>query len=138
MAAATGAGQRVVVVTATSGERGTYDPERWPPARLARHRRREMAASLAAVGVREHHWLGYPDGGCADVAVEPGRRTARVDHRRRATGHDRHLRSRRHDRPPRPPRRVGVDDRGLAGARRRRTALVRHAAALVPRSDGAR
>ena len=71
MAEATTAGRRVVVVTATSGELGTPDPERWPPPRLARHRQREMAASLAAVGVREHHWLGYPDGGCADVAVEP-------------------------------------------------------------------
>ena len=30
-----------------------------------------MTASLAAVGVDEHHWLGHPDGGCADVAVEP-------------------------------------------------------------------
>jgi LmbE family N-acetylglucosaminyl deacetylase len=67
MAAAVAAGQRVVVVTATFGERGTSDPVRWPPDRLARLRRDEMAASLAAVGVREHHWLGYRDGGCADV-----------------------------------------------------------------------
>ncbi len=67
MAAATAAGQRVVVVTATFGEHGTNDPVHWPPARLARLRRDEMAASLAAVGVREHHWLGYRDGGCAEV-----------------------------------------------------------------------
>jgi LmbE family N-acetylglucosaminyl deacetylase len=67
MALARHAGQRVVVVTATAGERGTDDPVRWPPARLARLRRREMAASLAAVGVHEHHWLGYADGECADV-----------------------------------------------------------------------
>jgi LmbE family N-acetylglucosaminyl deacetylase len=60
-------GQRVVVVTATAGEHGTNDPARWPPARLARRRRRELAASLAAVGVHEHHWLGYEDGTCADV-----------------------------------------------------------------------
>jgi LmbE family N-acetylglucosaminyl deacetylase len=59
--------QRVVVVTATFGERGTDDPHRWPPTRLAQHRRQEMAASLAALGVHEHHWLGYPDGGCQDV-----------------------------------------------------------------------
>jgi LmbE family N-acetylglucosaminyl deacetylase len=67
MALARRAGQRVVVVTATVGERGTNDPERWPPAKLARLRRREMAASLAAAGVHEHHWLGYADGGCQDV-----------------------------------------------------------------------
>ena len=68
MASAVRAGQRVVVVTATAGERGTPDPEHWPPERMARRRRLEMAASLAALGVREHHWLGYPDGGCEDVA----------------------------------------------------------------------
>jgi LmbE family N-acetylglucosaminyl deacetylase len=69
MAAATRAGERVVVVTATDGEHGTSEPARWPPRRLAHRRRRELAASLAAVGVREHHRLGYPDGGCGDVAA---------------------------------------------------------------------
>lgn len=69
MASATRAGRRVVVVTATDGEHGTPDPDRWPPRRLVRRRRRELAASLAAVGVREHHRLGYPDGGCADVGA---------------------------------------------------------------------
>jgi LmbE family N-acetylglucosaminyl deacetylase len=67
MAFARRAGQRVVVITATPGERGTDDPERWPPAKLARRRRRELAASLAAVGVHEHHWLGYADGECPEV-----------------------------------------------------------------------
>src|SRR3954468_11923582 len=58
-------GQRVVVVTATAGEHGTSDPARWPPAVLARHRRKELAASLAAVGVHEHPWLCYEDAPCA-------------------------------------------------------------------------
>jgi LmbE family N-acetylglucosaminyl deacetylase len=31
-------------------------------------RRAEMAASLAEIGVTEHHWLGYRDGNCADVS----------------------------------------------------------------------
>jgi LmbE family N-acetylglucosaminyl deacetylase len=35
MASARDAGQRVGVATATWGERGTDDSERWPPARLA-------------------------------------------------------------------------------------------------------
>ena len=35
MASAVRAGQRVAVVTATAGELGTADPERWPPGRLA-------------------------------------------------------------------------------------------------------
>jgi LmbE family N-acetylglucosaminyl deacetylase len=60
-------GERVVVVTATAGERGTDDPGRWPPDVLAIRRRTELRAALAAVGVDELHLLGVPDGGCADV-----------------------------------------------------------------------
>jgi LmbE family N-acetylglucosaminyl deacetylase len=67
-------GSRVVVVTATNGERGTPDPDRWPPARLGAVRRREMAASLALLGVDEHHWLDLPDGGCADLGPDEGAR----------------------------------------------------------------
>ena len=67
MALARRHGRRVVVVTATAGEHGTNDPDCWPPVRLARRRRREMAASLAAIGVHEHRWLGYSDGACADA-----------------------------------------------------------------------
>jgi LmbE family N-acetylglucosaminyl deacetylase len=67
MAQARHRGDRVVVVTATAGERGTDDPERWPPDRLATWRRRELRASLATVGVFEHHFLGYRDGECERV-----------------------------------------------------------------------
>lgn len=66
MAMARAAGQRVVCVTATWGERGTPDPEAWPPARMARVRAAEVRASLAALDVREHHHLGVSDGTCAD------------------------------------------------------------------------
>lgn len=65
MAAARDAGQRVVCVTATLGEHGTDDPHAWPPDRLARVRRHELAASLAVLGVDEHHLLGITDGTCA-------------------------------------------------------------------------
>ncbi|MFC8043009.1 PIG-L deacetylase family protein [Nocardia sp. NPDC057353] len=64
MAAARAAGRRVVCVTATRGEHGTDDPERWPPERLAAIRDAELTASLAALGVTEHHQLGLPDGNC--------------------------------------------------------------------------
>ena len=57
-------GDRVVVVTATLGERGTNDPVAWPPERMAALRRRELRASLAALGVDEHHLLGFADGEC--------------------------------------------------------------------------
>jgi LmbE family N-acetylglucosaminyl deacetylase len=58
-------GDRVVLVTATLGERGTSDPVAWPPERLAVLRERELRASLAALGVDELHLLGFMDGECA-------------------------------------------------------------------------
>ncbi|HUP73546.1 MAG TPA: PIG-L family deacetylase [Acidimicrobiales bacterium] len=50
--------------TATLGERGTSEPNAWPPHRLAALRRRELASSLAALDVHESHLLGYEDGDC--------------------------------------------------------------------------
>lgn len=73
MARATEAGQRVVCVTATAGEVGAgprADPE------LADVRRRELEEALELLGVREHHWLGHPDGGCP--AVDPDAATAEL------------------------------------------------------------
>lgn len=66
LAAARDAGRRVVCVTATLGERGTNDPLAWPPERLGRVRGHELTASLAALGVIEHHLLGVTDGTCAE------------------------------------------------------------------------
>ncbi len=68
------AGHRVVVATATRGELGTDDPVAWPPDRLAAVREHELAASLAAVDVTEHHWLGYRDG---TLPEEPARSAVR-------------------------------------------------------------
>jgi LmbE family N-acetylglucosaminyl deacetylase len=66
MATAAARAQRVVCITATAGELGTSD--RHPdPAALAPRRRRELAAALTTLGVREHVVLGLPDGGCADI-----------------------------------------------------------------------
>lgn len=64
MAEFRGRGDRVVVITATLGERGTSDPVSWPPERLAVLREHELRTSLAAVGVDELHLLGYMDGEC--------------------------------------------------------------------------
>ena len=71
MAMAREAGRRVVCVTATLGERGTSDPRRWPPWRLASVRAHEIRASLAALGVSEHHLLDIPDGTCAVQPCDP-------------------------------------------------------------------
>lgn len=70
MAAAVENGQRVACVTATKGEMGVQDAERWPPARLGEIRVDELKAALAILGVKEHHWLDYPDGGCNAVPFQ--------------------------------------------------------------------
>jgi LmbE family N-acetylglucosaminyl deacetylase len=70
MAAAVDAGQRVVCVTATRGEAGSLDPVRWPPETLAEVREKELDACLRVLGVAEHHWLDYSDGGCDAVPDE--------------------------------------------------------------------
>lgn len=89
MAAAAAAGSRVVVVTATRGERGTDDPIRWPPARLAEVRDRELAASLEVLdggglddgrGRIEHRYLGDHSGRCyLDGELASGRSAPAVD-----------------------------------------------------------
>jgi LmbE family N-acetylglucosaminyl deacetylase len=70
------AGERVVCVSATRGELGTDDPERFPPEKLARIRTDELDACMATLGVTEHHWLDYPDGGCGDI--DPAEPVARL------------------------------------------------------------
>jgi LmbE family N-acetylglucosaminyl deacetylase len=68
MARAARAGDRVVCVTATRGELGSPDEAMWPPGPpLAAVRTKELEACFALLGVKEHHWLDYPDGGCRDV-----------------------------------------------------------------------
>lgn len=71
MALARAAWSRVVCVTATRGEHGTDDPERFPPAHLARLRTGEMAVSMAALGVREHQFLDLEDGTLAHIPGGP-------------------------------------------------------------------
>ena len=72
MAQAVRAGNRVVCVSATRGELGSTDEQRWPPGpALAEVRTKELAACLAEIGVTEHVWLDYPDGGCAEVDPAP-------------------------------------------------------------------
>jgi LmbE family N-acetylglucosaminyl deacetylase len=80
MARAVRDGARVVCITATRGELGSPDEERWPSgAPLAAVRTAEMEAALAVLGVTEHHWLDYPDGGCALVDQDEAvRRVAAV------------------------------------------------------------
>jgi LmbE family N-acetylglucosaminyl deacetylase len=72
MAAAVDAGCRVVVATATRGEAGADDPG----TAVGEQRARELAASLAAVGVSDHRWLGgaatFRDGALDRVPDDEG------------------------------------------------------------------
>ena len=72
MAVGVRGGARVVCVTATRGQEGSWDQERWPTATMGQVREAELMESLAILGVTEHHWLDYYDGTCADVPFEEG------------------------------------------------------------------
>jgi len=61
MARAVRAGSRVVCVTATRGEGGSLDEERWPSATMGEVREQELMRGFAILGVTEHHWLDLPD-----------------------------------------------------------------------------
>jgi LmbE family N-acetylglucosaminyl deacetylase len=60
MAGAARAGDRVVDVTATRGEGGSMDEERWPPETMGEVRTAELLRSLEMLGVSEHHFLEGP------------------------------------------------------------------------------
>lgn len=70
MSAAAGAGQRVVCASATAGERGTSEPDLWPPERLGRLRRWEAAAAMAVLGIAEHTVGDLPDGALDEHEAE--------------------------------------------------------------------
>ncbi|HEX2783883.1 MAG TPA: PIG-L family deacetylase [Ilumatobacteraceae bacterium] len=76
LAAASDAGSRIVCLTATRGELGTADADRWHPARLAQTRTRELAAAHAILGIDEQRWLPFEDGTCDTIS--PGRGMALV------------------------------------------------------------
>ena len=72
MARAVRAGSRVVCATATRGEGGSTDEERWPSAEMGRVRTAELERSLEILGVGEHHWLDLPDIDMATPLPEAG------------------------------------------------------------------
>lgn len=61
-------GQTVICVTATKGEAGVQDEARWPSATLGETRTKELAQALEILGISKHHWLGYKDGQCDQIA----------------------------------------------------------------------
>jgi LmbE family N-acetylglucosaminyl deacetylase len=67
MADAVRRGRRVACVTATRGEEGSWDEDRWPSDRMGEIREAELMASLEILGVGEHEWLDYRDGTLGQV-----------------------------------------------------------------------
>ena len=61
MARAVRNGSRVVCVTATRGEGGSMDDEKWSPEKMGEVRTAELERCLAILGVDEHEWLDLPD-----------------------------------------------------------------------------
>lgn len=76
MATAVDDGRRVVCVTATRGEAGFPDNDNRSIAERRALRASECAACLETLGVTEHHWLDYADGGCH--LVDPGEPVAKL------------------------------------------------------------
>ena len=70
-----GAGARIVLATATLGERGKCgDPPICSPEELPRVRERELRAAAAVIGFHELHLLGYRDRELSDAPVDEIRR----------------------------------------------------------------
>lgn len=70
MASSVRAGRRVALWTATRGELGSWDDEKWPTSKLGDIREQEMNRSMDILGVKEHTFIGYPDAGCKDIPDE--------------------------------------------------------------------
>ena len=69
LARAVASGARAVVVTCTGGEEGeNLAGIDLGGEDLVSHRRRELADALAALGVTDHHLLGFRDSGMVDTA----------------------------------------------------------------------
>lgn len=62
-------GQAVACVTATKGELGVQDESRWPADRLGEIRAIELKQAYEVLGINHHHWMDYPDGGCASADI---------------------------------------------------------------------
>lgn len=65
IATAVSNGQKVACITATKGEEGVQNEQRWPHEHLGEIRKSELMDALKIIGVDHHHWLDYHDGECA-------------------------------------------------------------------------
>lgn len=65
MAAALANGQKVICVTATKGEAGVQNEQKWPAEKLGDIRAKELQAAFELIGPITHIWLDCKDGLCA-------------------------------------------------------------------------
>lgn len=70
MMAAVANGQHVACITATRGEKGSQNPQRWPLETLGKVREQEMEAALKVIGCKHHEWLDYIDGELPQVDTD--------------------------------------------------------------------
>lgn len=70
MAMAADNGQRVLCITATYGEDGVQDENRWPRASIRETRQKELERSCVILGVDRHYYLGIRDGMCKDSSFD--------------------------------------------------------------------
>lgn len=61
-------GQKVACITATRGDAGTQNEEKWPLEGLSDVRTHELETALSMLGSVEHHWLTYGDGKCHQIS----------------------------------------------------------------------
>jgi LmbE family N-acetylglucosaminyl deacetylase len=61
-------GQSVSCITATRGEAGSQDEQKWPTSTLGEVRSKELEDALSILGKIEHHWLTYEDGLCHQIS----------------------------------------------------------------------
>ena len=67
IAAAVSNGQKVICITATRGELGVQDEQRWPAQELGDIRTGELKAALEVLGTPDVLFLDYPDGSCSEA-----------------------------------------------------------------------
>lgn len=72
MASAVRDGDSVTCVTATRGEGGSPDHDRYPPERMGEVREAEMLRCMEILGVQDHRFLDYIDGTMHEQEDEPG------------------------------------------------------------------
>ncbi len=79
MARVVRAGGQVTVITATRGEKGTDDPDRYDTDQFGAYRELELRTSLATLGVTDVRFLGLRDGECEIAAASSTANAALID-----------------------------------------------------------